>query len=196
MIIPSRLIAVIAASVVAGWLAVSAPAQAVTKGSEATAVDSATVVELSSSTQIILLGRANHIIADQPTPSISAKQAQVRLSSNAVAVETWVRDKIRSHRKWLHDRQEAYTAAHTSLEDVSATRVGNTIEMRAKEVTLLDYAKTRGDEPPSMGYTAEHVFVYSSNASGGWTLTEDRQLEPTGLLPLRVAVTFVSANRT
>jgi hypothetical protein len=98
---------------------------------------------------------------------------------------------IRAHRTWLRSVGEGFSAAETTLAVDGAERSGEVVTLDATETTMLSYVKIRGDEPPATGYTARHTFVFRQDTSGRWQLVEDRQLEPTDLLPLPKAETFV-----
>ncbi len=58
--------------------------------------------------------------------------------------------------------------------------------MTVKEETYLTIAETVIET----GYDAEHEFILEKTA-GGWNIVEDRQLDPSGLLPLGVAEKYV-----
>ena len=60
------------------------------------------------------------------------------------------------------------------------------VSMKVKEETYLTIAET-GVET---GYDAEHEFILEKSANG-WDIVEDKQLEPSGLLPLGVAEEYV-----
>ncbi|MDO5504157.1 MAG: hypothetical protein Q4G67_13395 [Actinomycetia bacterium] len=104
---------------------------------------------------------------------------------------------VTDYRAWLQTRGEAYVDSRTSV-DVLSSRITQTgAVLRVRETTMLTYAKIRGDEPSETGYSAEHELVYKrTGTNGALTLTEDKQLEPSGLLPLGVAETFTSAKPT
>lgn len=94
---------------------------------------------------------------------------------------------IKAYRDRLAQKGETYSDYDTNLEILSQT-VGDdgNLYVTAKETTMLTIAENNVET----GYSANHTFVYEPS-SNGWELIEDRQLEPTGLLPLYQANQFV-----
>lgn len=94
---------------------------------------------------------------------------------------------IAAYRDRLAQKGETYKDYNTDLEILSQY-VGddNLLYVTAKETTMLTIAENNVDT----GYSANHTFVYEQNGDD-WDLIEDRQLEPTGLLPLYQANQFV-----
>lgn len=90
-------------------------------------------------------------------------------------------------RREMSSLGETYINPKSELEVISQ-RVGEdgNLYVVANETTTLTIAEN-GVET---GYSANHEFVYSKD-DNQWVLIEDRQLEPTGLLPLYQAEEFV-----
>lgn len=90
-------------------------------------------------------------------------------------------------RREMSSLGETYINPKSELEVISQ-RVGEdgNLYVVANETTTLTIAEN-GVET---GYSANHEFVYSKD-DDQWVLIEDRQLEPTGLLPLYQAEEFV-----
>jgi hypothetical protein len=158
-------------------------------------LDAATADTLAVAAEQSLEHRAAAIVE---TPTTAAATSPTSLAGGRVAVdggqqarEGTMAAAIRTHRGWLRSVGEAFTGADTTLTVERVVRSGGVVTVDANETTMLAYAKIRGDEPPETGYTARHTFVFRQNPSGRWQLMEDRQLEPTGLLPLRTAESFV-----
>ena len=69
---------------------------------------------------------------------------------------------------------EAYTDADTEVT-VDSTRLrGGTATVRITETTTLTYAKIRGDEPATTGFTAHHELTFAAGPDGTWQLTRER----------------------
>jgi len=94
---------------------------------------------------------------------------------------------IASYRERLADKGESYSSSRTAVDilDQKKEPFGN-VCVTVKETTFLTIAEN-GIET---GYSAKHDLIYSFE-NGSWVLIEDRQLEPTGLLPLWQAEEFV-----
>lgn len=187
------LIVVATGALIAPIPAIAAPTASIADAASH-AVDDTVMTQLTSAAKQLLGSRAGELVADQKPMTVDTRIAAVGVTAQAAQRESNVRSRVRANRAWLNKRSEAYTGSRTTLEETKATRKGTTISLRATEVTYLDYARIHGDEPPNTAYTADHEFVYEATGAGGWTLLEDRQLEPTGLLPLREAVTYVYGN--
>lgn len=108
-------------------------------------------------------------------------------NSNAISVSPNEAKLITEYREYLSRVGETYNASETSFEILSQNVTDDgKLHVVAKETTMLTIAEN-GVET---GYSANHEFIYTQ-INGIWKLTEDRQLEPTGLLPLYQANLFV-----
>lgn len=173
--------------------ALHVPAAGATTGSIDMQVDVATADILAGAAEQSLEHRATAIVGTSTATMAPAALADgmVAVDARQTAREETMATAIRAHRSWLRSVGEGFTGADTSLAVERIGRSGDVVTIDANETTMLSYAKIRGDEPPTTGYTARHTFVFRQDAAGRWQLTEDRQLEPTGLLPLRTAEAFV-----
>lgn len=98
---------------------------------------------------------------------------------------------IVEYRNELSSLGEKYSNSKTELEILSQNigEDGN-LYVTAEETTML----TIEGSDTETGYSAKHEFIYSKE-NNEWKLIEDRQLEPTGLLPLYQAEEFVYDNK-
>jgi len=78
---------------------------------------------------------------------------------------------------------EQYTAARTEIISSQVTRRGAVVEVVVRELTTLDYARIRGDEPADTGFAAERTFRFS-RAGGKWELASQRLTDEGGPLPV------------
>lgn len=119
-----------------------------------------------------------------------ATSVQSQSAAKALVDDSFV-GKVAAYRQWLRSQGEAYTGSSTTVDVIGSRVIAGRVVAQVNETTMLNYAKINGGEPPSTGYTALHELVYMNDASGALTLVEDRQLEPSGLLPLGEAGRFV-----
>lgn len=119
-----------------------------------------------------------------------ATSVQSPSAAKALVDDSFVGE-VAAYRQWLRTQGEAYTGSSTSVDVISSRLIAGRVVAQVNETTMLNYAKINGGEPPSTGYTALHELVYVNDASGALTLVEDRQLEPSGLLPLGEAGRYV-----
>lgn len=99
---------------------------------------------------------------------------------------------IAQYRERLASKGETYNSSRTEFEIKNQyTDDQGLLHVFVKEITYLTIAEN-GVET---GYSAEHELIYEIN-NGKWHMIEDRQLEPTGLLPLRQAYQFVYDNNS
>lgn len=114
----------------------------------------------------------------------NADQIQTRSATYALNSEEYL---IAQYRERLANRGETYNASRTEFEIESQyTDDEGLLHVFANEVTYLTIAENNVET----GYSADHEFIYEK-VDGEWCLVEDRQLEPTGLLPLYQAYDFV-----
>lgn len=94
---------------------------------------------------------------------------------------------IAEFRERLASKGETYNASKTNY-NIKKQYVdeNNLLHVIADEITYLTISANNVET----GYAAEHEFLFK-NESGKWILLEDRQIEPTGLLPLHQAYKFV-----
>lgn len=94
---------------------------------------------------------------------------------------------IAEFRDRLYEKGESYdgSSLNLSIENQYIDNDG-LLHILAKEVTYL----TSSVNNIKTGYEAKHEFIYNKPEST-WILVEDRQLEPSGLLPLYQANNFI-----
>ncbi|XVU30161.1 amidase domain-containing protein [Actinoplanes sp. CA-054009] len=156
------------------------------RSSESRVVDSATTDLLTAAALQSLEQRVAGIVGTAK-PALrpgSLADGQVGVHERQVATEERFAADLLEHRDWLRGAGEGYSGGETSLTVDRVVREGDIITLDADEVTSLAYEKINGDEPPTTAYTAQHSFVFQRAAGDRWELAEDRQIEPTGLLPL------------
>ncbi len=108
-------------------------------------------------------------------------------SRSANIEENQQKKQIAQFRDKLRKVGETYSSARTDTSIINSKKISDSlIAMTVKEETYLTIAET-GIET---GYDAEHEFILEKTA-GGWNIVEDRQLDPSGLLPLGVAEKYV-----
>ena len=108
-------------------------------------------------------------------------------SRSANIEENQQKKQIAQFRDKLRKVGETYSSARTDTSIINSKKISDSlIAMTVKEETYLTIAET-GIET---GYDAEHEFLLEKTARG-WNIVEDRQLDPSGLLPLGVAEKYV-----
>lgn len=95
---------------------------------------------------------------------------------------------IREYRRQLEAEGEVYVSSRTKLEiaDQVLTDDG-ALHLSVTETTYL----TLADAGTESGYSADHELVLIQGDDSQWMISEDIQLEPTGLLPLSIAEKYV-----
>ena len=94
---------------------------------------------------------------------------------------------IAQFRDELREAGETYSSARTETTVINSEKISDSrISMTVKEETYLTIAET-GVET---GYGADHEFILEKN-DNGWNIVEDKQLDPSGLLPLGIAEEYV-----
>lgn len=127
-------------------------------------------------------------------PLARLESGAVRLSASATATESRVLAGVAAFRAHLKYAGESFSKTATSITVQEATQRGNEAKVELTETTLMFYAKVRGDEPPLTSFSARHLLSFQKEqATGTWTLVSDNHLEPTGLMPLHEAMTFVKS---
>jgi hypothetical protein len=101
------------------------------------------------------------------TGGVHLAAAQARTESKALTA-------LHGTRSRLAALGEAYTDADTKVT-VDSTRLrGRTATVKVTETTTLTYAKIRGDEPATTGFTAHHQLTFAARPDGTWQLTRER----------------------
>ena len=113
--------------------------------------------------------------------------AQTRETMYEVDSEEYL---IAQYRERLAVKGETYNSSRTEFEvENQYTDEQGLFHVVVNEITFLTIAEN-GVET---GYSARHELIYEKT-NGVWHMLEDRQLEPTGLLPLHQAYQFVYGN--
>lgn len=136
--------------------------------------------ELDSSAGIYLEDKASVMLSNSTNKGNLKSGFKTRSSNTEIAL-------MKAYRDRLAQKGETYKDYDTDLEILSQY-IGDdgNLYVTAKETTMLTIAENNVET----GYSANHTFVYEQNGNE-WELIEDRQLEPTGLLPLYQANQFV-----
>lgn len=159
------------------FTSISAVSAAETKSTDAISQDL-----LNSTAKVFVETKVNLMtdLNDNCTKEIT----NVQIKSNDYDKEKMM---IVDYRNKLSSLGEKYSDSKTELEILSQS-IGDdgNLHVIAEETTML----TMEGSDAQTGYSAKHEFVYSKE-NNEWKLIEDRQLEPTGLLPLYQAEEFV-----
>ncbi|MFC8512014.1 amidase domain-containing protein [Streptomyces sp. NPDC057257] len=116
----------------------------------------------------------------------------VRLAADLAKSEAGAVTSLHGTRSRLAALGEAYTDGDTKVA-VDSTRLrGRTATVLVTEATTLTYAKIRGDEPATTGFTAHHELVFTAAADGTWQLTRER-LTDRGPRPVNEPVAAAAA---
>lgn len=138
--------------------------------------------QLTNQIETLLNDRASIMVSDKNL--VDSRTFKTR----SVNQENEKRNLISQYRKDLADMGETYSKTKTKIEVIETTNISDVQKsIKAKEVTYMTIAENGVDT----GYSAEHEFIFNKDNNGNWVLTEDRQLEPTGLLPLHQAEKYV-----
>ncbi|MEU6254127.1 amidase domain-containing protein [Streptomyces sp. NPDC047043] len=100
--------------------------------------------------------------------------AGVQLATAQAKSETATLTALHGTRSRLAALGEAYTGADTKVHIDSTRLQGRTATVRVTESTTLTYAKIRGDEPATTGFTAHHQLTFTEGPDGTWQLTRER----------------------
>ncbi|MGW1559220.1 amidase domain-containing protein [Streptomyces sp. NPDC002144] len=186
---PSNTRAARGRSVAVAAVALSTALLPVTAGhaadASAPALDAATTSAFGRIADAVLTDRTAALL-DTPQPAARASlkaTGGVELASTLAKSESGAVTSLRGTRSRLAALGEAYTAADTKVTVNSARLRGRTATVQVTETTTLTYAKIRGDEPPTTGFTAHHELTFTGGADGGWQLTGER-LTDTGPRPV------------
>lgn len=111
-------------------------------------------------------------------------------SKNSNIEEEKQRSQIAQYRDKLKKNGETYSSTRTNINIINSKKISDSkISMKVKEETYLTIAES-GVET---GYDAEHEFILEKSEND-WNIIEDKQLEPSGLLPLGTAEKYVEKN--
>lgn len=170
-----RLVAVTVAALATAALPVSAAHAAGT----APQVTRATTDAFGRATQAVLADRTAALLdQDQPARATSGLAAGgVRLTSALSQAENTAVSSIDATRTRLAALGEAYSAADTKVHVDRARIRGTRAVVDVTETTKLTYAKVRGDEPGTTGFTAHHRATFTARPDGSWQLAALRSTD-------------------
>lgn len=155
--------------------AAHAAGAAPTAGTPAPAVTAATTDAFGRLADAVLTDRTAALLAGAPkAPAALQAMGGVRLAATAARSEAGAVTALHGTRSRLAALGEAYTGADTKVT-VDSTRLrGRTVTVQVTESTTLTYAKVRGDEPATTGFTAHHRLTFTAGPDGTWQLTRER----------------------
>lgn len=107
-------------------------------------------------------------------PTAPKTSGGVRLAAAQAESETDAQAALHGTRSRLAALGEAYTGADTTVTVDSTLLRGRTATVHVTESTTLTYAKVRGDEPATTGFTAHHELTFTARPDGTWRLTRER----------------------
>lgn len=113
----------------------------------------------------------------------SAADATPRLVAREMARLT----ELRSRRDRLSAAGERYSAARTDATVLSTRQAGDSLVVRAREVTELDYVKVRGSEPALTAFSVDREFTFTRSGSR-WLLADVTLAGGQGLAPVNEVV--------
>lgn len=126
----------------------------------------------------LLKDRASIMISDGQTVSES-----LFISEKENLKEKELRKQIAQFRDELKKSGETYSAIKTTVNFISSKKIsGSMVSAKIREKTYLTISNTDTET----GYDAEHEIILKKYKDN-WKIVEDKQLEPTGLLPLNEA---------
>ena len=140
-------------------------------------------MEIREKIEHLLKERASVMLSDE---NILCKN--VFRSQRNFMTEQRQRVEIAEFRKELESVGETYSKARTIIDINEVKKDSDSrVSVSVKEETYLTIAET-GVET---GYAARHEFVFEKGINGEWNIIEDKQLDPTGLMPLYKAEEYV-----
>lgn len=142
--------------------------------------------KISNKIEQLLESRANMMISDD---DISHGSQFVSRSANIQ--EEKQRNSIAQFRDDLKEAGETYSSTRTNISFINLEEISDSkISVMVNEETYLTIAET-GVET---GYDADHKFILEKRENG-WEIVEDKQLEPSGLMPLSIAEEYVEVSQ-
>ncbi|MEV2214737.1 amidase domain-containing protein [Streptomyces sp. NPDC050997] len=169
----ARRATVVASALSAALLPVTAAHAA--GGTPSPVVTAATTDAFGRAADALLTDRTAALL-DGPSSARTALKATggVQLAAAQATTENTALTSLQSTRSRLAALGEAYTDGDTKVT-VDSTRVsGSTATVQVTEATTLTYAKIRGDEPATTGFTAHHELTFAARTDGTWQLTGER----------------------
>lgn len=138
--------------------------------------------EISNKIEKILHSRATILVSGKKTLNEIYFE-----SRNADIQEKQQQDQILQFRNELKKEGETYSSTRTNISILNNKKISD--EMIAIKVIEKTYLTINGTSIET-AYDAKHEFILEKEGNN-WSIVEDRQLEPTGLLPLSIAEKYV-----
>ncbi|MBS6504052.1 MAG: amidase domain-containing protein [Clostridium sp.] len=139
--------------------------------------------EINEEIDNLLKERASIMLSDENVLSRNSFK-----SRSATMLENKQRNEIAQFRNELEEVGETYSKFRTITNINDFKKLSDsTVSVQVKEETYLTIAET-GVET---GYDANHEFILEKDINGDWVIVEDKQLDPSGLMPLNTAEEYV-----
>ena len=142
--------------------------------------------KISNKIEQLLESRANIMISD-----CEISHGSQFTSRSANIKEEQQRNQIAQFRDDLKEAGETYSSTRTNISFINSEKISDSmISVKVKEETYLTIAETGAET----GYDADHKFILEKKENG-WDIVEDKQLEPSGLMPLSIAEEYVEVSQ-
>lgn len=142
--------------------------------------------KISNKIEQLLESRANIMISD-----FEISHGSQFTSRSANIKEEQQRNQIAQFRDDLKEAGETYSSTRTNISFINSEKISDSmISVKVKEETYLTIAETGAET----GYDANHKFILEKKENG-WDIVEDKQLEPSGLMPLSIAEEYVEVSQ-
>ncbi|MEU0076204.1 amidase domain-containing protein [Streptomyces sp. NPDC006332] len=144
-------------------------------GSPSPVVTAATTDTFGRVADALLTERTAALLQGTPAARTTLKATSgVQLAAAQATTEKTALTSLQGTRSRLAALGEAYTDADTKVTVDSTRLSGDTVTVQVTEATTLTYAKIRGDEPATTGFTAHHELTFAARPDGTWQLTGER----------------------
>ncbi|MFF0158045.1 amidase domain-containing protein [Streptomyces sp. NPDC005263] len=144
-------------------------------GSPSPVVTAATTDTFGRVADALLTERTAALLQGAPAARTTLKATSgVQLAAAQATTEKTALTSLRDTRSRLAALGEAYTDADTKVTVDSTRLSGDTATVQVTEASTLTYAKIRGDEPATTGFTAHHELTFAARPDGTWQLTGER----------------------
>lgn len=148
-------------------------------------------MELGQSDEMEIREKIEHLLKERASVMLSDENIlckNVFRSQKKNMTEQMQRVEIAEFRKELESVGETYSKARTIIDINEVKKDSDSrVSVNVKEETYLTIAETSVET----GYAARHEFVFEKGINGEWNIIEDKQLDPTGLMPLDRAEEYV-----
>ena len=148
-------------------------------------------MELDRSDELEIREKIDHLLKERASVMLSDENIlckNVFRSQKKNMTEQRQRVETAQFRKELESVGETYSKARTIIDINEVKKNSDSrVSVSVKEETYLTIAET-GVET---GFDARHEFIFEKGINGDWNMIEDKQLDPTGLMPLDKAEEYV-----